>query len=154
MRVWFAGLDEMVGDACCWAECCSLSWYKIFAWTSSIVASLTSGLGVGSGSGICCSEPEAYPILTKYCSVKYCSIVRSREFCTAARHVVNRWELRGSYAGVSVGLCSVHYEPEAKACGKDPQSVRSLPFLWHTNSFQKRYITVGSRKYSLKGVFG
>lgn len=48
----------------------------------------------------------------------------------------------------------MHNEPDAKACGKDPQLVWSLQYWWHTNSSQKRYITIGSRKYSLRGVLG
>lgn len=83
VRVWVAGLIEMVAGAGRWAACCSLSWFRIFAWTSSIVASLISGLGFGSVSGICCSALEMYPILAKYCCAMHRSMVKSRGFCIA-----------------------------------------------------------------------
>ena len=51
-------------------------------------ASLMSELGAGSGSGSCCSEPETYPILAKYRSTKYCSMVSSKELCVSARSEV------------------------------------------------------------------
>lgn len=50
-----------------------------------MAARLIFGLDFGSGSGIACSGPEMYPILARYCSAKYCSMLCSRGVGLAAR---------------------------------------------------------------------